>query len=171
VDTLELIGGGGEPVLESAVSRRSHDTAGTFGMDIPLAGVLIDPRQNGASPAMVLTYDAAPSDPGCDGVTILNGTCNDTSVAGNDLIIDMTYDKNACVEVTVGSDTLSVLTHEGNVNADEDVNVIDLQDVKNNVFQTVDGSRFIYDVNCDGEINVIDLQETKNNVFTAASCD
>jgi hypothetical protein len=46
-----------------------------------------------------------------------------------------------------------------------------LQDVKNKVFQTVDGSRFIYDVNCDGEINVIDLQETKNNVFTAASCD
>lgn len=171
VDTLELIGGGAEPVLQSAVSRRSHDAAGTFDMDIPLDDVLIDPRQNGASPAMVLTYDAAPSDPGCNGITIVNGTCLGTSVAGDDLIIDMTYDKNACVEVTVDADTLSVLTHEGNVNADTDVNVIDLQEVKNNVFRTVDTSTFIYDVNCDGDINVIDLQETKNNVFQDASCD
>ena len=170
VDTLELIGGGA-PGLQSAVSRRSHAAAGTFDMDIPLNDVLIDPRQNGALPAMVLTYDAAPSDPGCAGVTIVNGTCLGTTVAGNDLIIDMTYDKNACVEVTVDADTLSVLTHEGNVNADTDVNVIDLQEVKNNVFQTVDTSTFIYDVNCDGDINVIDLQETKNNVFTDASCD
>jgi len=171
VDTLELIGGGAAPALQSAVSRRSHAAAGTFDLDIPLNDVLIDPRQNGASPAMVLTYDAAPSDPGCAGVTIANGTCLGTSVAGNDLIIDMTYDKNACVEVTVDADTLSVLTHEGNVNADTDVNVIDLQEVKNNVFQTVDTSTFIYDVNCDGDINVIDLQVTKNNVFQDASCD
>lgn len=170
VDTLELIGGGGEPVLQSAASLRSHGAAGPFGMDIPLAGVLIDPRQNGASPAMVLMYDAVPSDPGCAGVTIVNGTCNGTSVSGNDLVIDMTYDKNACVQVSVGDNTVTVLTHEGNVNADTDVNVIDLQEVKNNVFLGVDEATFIYDVNVDGEINVIDLQTTKNNVFAAATC-
>ena len=48
---------------------------------------------------------------------------------------------------------------------------IDLQEVKNRVFQPLDGSNFIYDVDVSGAINVVDLQETKNNLFTSASCD
>jgi hypothetical protein len=170
VDSLELVIGG-EPALQSAGSRRAHSAADTFDLNIPLDDFVIDPRQNGSAPAMVLTYDAAPSDPGCDGVTVVNGTCNGTSVSGNDLIIDMTYDLNACVEVTVGNDTVKVLTHEGNVNDDASVNVLDLQEVKNNIFQPVDGSTFINDVNCDGSINVLDLQTVKNNIFQSASCN
>jgi hypothetical protein len=48
---------------------------------------------------------------------------------------------------------------------------MDLQAVKNNVFQPVDATTCVYDINCDGQINVVDLQETKNNVFHSASCD
>jgi hypothetical protein len=157
----------------STVSRRLHGPLGSFDVDLLLDGTaVIDPRQNGTNPQMVLTYGGPLLDPGCAGITVMNGTCQNTSVVGNDLIIDMTYNENACVEVTVGENTLRVLTHTGNINADDEVNVIDLQDVKNHVFQPVDAATCVYDVNCDGEINVIDLQQTKNNVFTPMpTCD
>ena len=153
------------------MSRRTHGIAGVCNLTIPFDGVLIESRQNGTAPQMVLTYDQPPTDPGCTGITVAGGTCNATSVVGNDLIIDITFDVNACAEVTVGDDTLQVLTHTGNVNGDANVNVIDLQDVKNHLFQPVDSGNCVYDVNCDGQLNVIDLQETKNNIFQPAGCD
>jgi len=64
-----------------------------------------------------------------------------------------------------------VLTHQGNVNGDPDVNVIDMQEVKNHIFEPVNESTFLYDINADGSINVIDLQDTKNNIFASASCE
>ena len=42
-------------------------------VDIPLNGVLIEPRMNGSAPRMILTYDQPPADPGCGGVSIANG--------------------------------------------------------------------------------------------------
>ena len=101
------------------------------------------------------------------------------------MTIDMTFNNNTCVIVEVngiagagsglpltGDNDIQLIVHQGNVNSDNDVNVIDLQDVKNHVFQAVDATTCTYDVNCDGQINVIDLQETKNNVFTPLpSCD
>jgi hypothetical protein len=137
---------------------------------------------------MVLTFDqpieAEDGTADCSEVSVTNGSCSGVTISGSMMTIDMTYDNNACVTVAVtgiqgagggqalsGDNDVQVLVRQGNVNGDADVNVIDLQDVKNNVFQTVGQANFIYDVNADGDINVIDLQETKNNVFTTASCD
>lgn len=155
----------------SVASRRTH--GGSEAYDITLPGT--EPRNaDNGSPQVVFTYANAPADPGCGGVTIVNGDCLGTSVDGNELIVDVFYEANTCVTISVdadGCDPEMLLAHQGNVNGDADVNVIDLQDVKNVVFQPVDGNNYMKDVNCDGSLNVIDLQETKNNVFAPASCD
>jgi hypothetical protein len=72
----------------------------------------------------------------------------------------------------IGDTDVQILVRQGNVNGDNAVNVIDLQEVKNHIFQQVDSMNFIYDVNVSGDqLNVLDLQETKNNLFASASCD
>lgn len=173
----------GDLVLTSAASRRSHDASGTFELDTPLSGdPVTEPRMNGDVPQMVLTFSGTPAatdgsiDCGSE-VVVTNGTCNATSVSGSDLIVDMTFDNNACVTIAVnhldgltGDTDVQVLVRQGNVNQDIHINVVDLQEVKNHIFQPVDPSNFIYDVTSDGTINVIDLQETKNNLFTSVSC-
>ena len=120
---------------------------------------------------MVFSFDGSPADPGCAGLVIVNGTCHNTNVTGNQLILDMSYNPNSCVEVTVDGVTVSVLTHRGNVVTDESVNVVDLQAVKDQVFGPLDDSNFACDLNVDGQIDVMDLQLVSDNVFTPASCD
>jgi len=177
------------PMLVSAVSRRLHGSSGTFDLDLPIdVAVATEPRMNGTQPQMIITFDrdveAADGVPDCNDVTITNGTCHGVSIAGSELVINMTYDNNTCVEVapsgirTAGGgqsvpewSAVFLYVWQGNVNAHDTVNVIDLQDVKNRVFQSVDETTFLYDVNADGQINVVDLQETKNNLFSELSCE
>jgi hypothetical protein len=175
---------GNQLVLISAASRRQH-APGAFDLHAPLTGTpLTEPRMNGEAPQMVLTFSATPS--AADGsidcgeeVVVSHGTCHGTSVLGNDLIVNMTFENNACVTVTlnhliglIGDTDVRVIVRQGNVNGDDNVNVIDLQEVKDHVFQQVDAANCIYDVDVSGhQLNVVDLQETKNNLFTSASCD
>ena len=160
--------------LVSAASRRTHD-ATIYDIDIPIDGTPgVEPRMADAGdPQVVLTYNEANCpDPTCSGVSVVNGSCLGTSVEGNDLVIDVSYSTNACVEVTVGADTVKILAHQGNVSGDDKVNVIDLQGVKNQLFETVDASNAMYDINADNTLDVRDLQVTKNNVFVwDALCD
>lgn len=176
------------PVLTAAASRRLHGAAGEYDINCPLSGpVAVEPRMNGQEPQMVLTFDkdieAMDGVADCSEVAVTNGSCSGAMIVGNQMVIDMTYNNNACVTVAVtdirgagggpalsGDNDVQVLVRQGNVNRDGDVNVIDLQDVKNHVFETVGGANFVYDVDADGQLNVVDLQETKNNLFTTATC-
>jgi hypothetical protein len=178
------------PVLVGAGSSRLHGITG-YPIELPIAGPpATEPRMNGQEPRLGLIFDkpieAADGTIDCGEVNITNGTCHDVFFSGSNdkaLIIDMTFDNNACVTVAVtgirgagggpamvGDNDVQILVRQGNVNGDGDVNVIDLQDVKNHVFQPVDGTNFMYDVDTDGQINVVDLQVTKNNLFTDAAC-
>jgi len=177
-DYITFTVGDVEPCLQpptwSAASRRTHGSAGVFDLPVRLyEPPPIEPRStDSGNPQFVITYTSPPSDPGCDGLTIVNGNCTLTSMSGNDLIIDMQFEPNSCVRITEPfGQTFTVLTHQGNVNGDPDVNVIDMQEVKNHIFEPVNESTFLYDINADGSINVIDLQDTKNNIFASASCE
>ena len=157
--------------LVSAASRRTHGNAGVFDIDLALDDPpTVEPRLEGSTPQLVLTYDLPPDDPGCDGLEIVNGTCIATSGEGNDLVIYMNFDISACVCVTNGSDTVRLLVHPGNVNGDEWTNIMDMSAVKNVIYRPVTAHTFRYDVNVDGALNLIDLQETKNNLFQPAAC-
>lgn len=161
------------PLLIAAASRRQHSDCSAFDLDCPLEGPpAMEPRQDGIAPQMVLTFDRPAPEVGCLAVEITNGSCIGTATLGNDLIVVMNFDKNACVTVSV-VDTLgsaSVIAHEGNINGDDTIDVLDLQDLKNHVFEPVGPDNFLYDINADCSINVVDLQQTKNNVFTQVYC-
>jgi hypothetical protein len=56
------------------------------------------------------------------------------------------------------------------LNGDANVNLIDLQAIKNQLFQPVGAASFRQDVTVDASINLLDLQATKSNLFAAAAC-
>ena len=156
--------------LVKAFSRRKHLTT-VYDLGIPLNGVLIEPRVNGSESGLVLTYDKPVPELACGDITVVNGTCNAVKADGVTLSISMTFDRNACVNVTVGDDVLRVLTHEGNVDQNAAVNILDLQQIKNRLLQPVSGSTAKYDVNTSGgAVNILDLQLTKNNLLQPATC-
>lgn len=162
---------GPTPTLLDAVSRRRHGVANDFDIVLtPNGAPSVDPRANGANPRTVFRYDNPPNNVGCGGVTVINGTCTGTSVVGNDLEIAMTFDHNACVEVTLAGDTVQVLTRQGDVDASGATNILDLAQLKNQLFQPVAGGTFRFDVDCSNTINILDLAVTKNNLFAAVAC-
>lgn len=169
--------------LTQAFSRRLHGQSDMYDREISLSGPpLIEPRQNGLSPQIVLTFDDVPR--AIDGsidcgeeIVVTNGLCQGITVADSTITVDMAFGENACVTVQiegiedlVGDNDVLVVSHRGDVNGDGNANVIDLQDIKNHMFEPVGASTCAYDVNVDGVINVLDLQEAKNNLFTDVQC-
>jgi hypothetical protein len=179
------------PQLQSAASRRTHAGAGPFDLPMTLGSSAtdIEPRVGtaGATPQSVLTFDSAieATDGSADcgqEVVVSNGTCNSVSISGSTMTVNMTFGKNQCVAVALsgirgagggsdltGTSAVSVLTHEGNVNADDNVNLLDLNDIKLTLFQVVGAGNFKNDVNADASINLLDLNATKINLFVAKS--
>ena len=178
------------PELQLAESVRSHGVAppAPWWVELPLSGPpAIEPRMSNGDPGIEFYFDmdvdAADGTLDCSNVTITNGTCQEVRAFGSMLLVDMMFDHNACITVELngivsadtgapmtGDNDVQVIAHQGNVNGDDEVNVVDLQEVKNHLFEFVGQSNAIYDINCDADINVVDLQETKNNLFTDASC-
>ena len=159
------------PPLVSAVSRRTHGGAGAF--DIPLipnGAAVPEPRQNGTTPQTVFTYTAAPTNPGCGGLTVINGTCNGTSVVGNDIVVDMTFDTNACVTVALGLDSVQVHALEGDSTMNGKVTSADVNLTKANAGATVIAN-FDLDVNVDGVVDNTDTNIVKGATSgIVASC-
>jgi hypothetical protein len=165
------------PSVIHVVSRRQHAAAGAFDLNLPTAGAAREPRQNGANPQMIWKFSAPPT--AIDGaidcgqeVIVTNGTCHAAGVSGNDLTLTLTYAKNTCVTVSLvgiagltGPSSITVSTQEGDLNADSSVNLLDLQAVKDKLFQPVGIGTFTADVNLDGAINLLDLQAVKSNLF------
>src|SRR5262245_33994945 len=114
---------------------------------------------------MVLTFAAPPvatdGTLDCSEISVTNGTCTGVSVSGNDMIVSMTFNKNACVTVTAqgiaglaGSKGVSVVTREGDVAATPATNILDLNAIKNQLNKPVDANTFRFDVNVNGSINI-----------------
>jgi hypothetical protein len=187
---IEVAGPGGSgPQLQAAVSRRTHGGAGPFDLSMTLGSSAtdIEPRVGtaGVTPQSVLTFDSAieATDGSADcgqEVVVSNGTCNSVSISGSTMTVNMTFGKNQCVAVALsgirgagagpamtGTSAVSVLTHEGNVNADDNVNLLDLNDIKLTLFQAVGAGNFKNDINADASINLLDLNATKINLFVA----
>ena len=179
------------PVLLRGESLRSHGASGMYQLNLPVSGpAVIEPRQNGQWAQMILRFDQdIEAEDGAfecgDEVVVTNGDCFAIEVTSSKSIaVRMDFDRNACVRVAIhgvraadegspleGDNDLEVLCHEGDVNRDGDVNVIDLQAIKNRIFQVTTIKNFLYDVDVSGGIlNVIDLQETKNNLFSRVTC-
>jgi hypothetical protein len=165
--------------LISAVSRKTHGSAGSFDIDLPqTAKPGIECRSGGATNdyTIVFTFMNNVSVGGAS-VTSGVGTVSNFSLIGNQVTVNLTGVSNAqiiVVTLTGVSDgintrnvqaTMGVLV--GDTTSDGFVNSADISQTKSQSGQSVDSSTFREDVNADGFINSTDISLVKSNSGTA----
>jgi N-acetylneuraminic acid mutarotase len=176
------------PIVQRAVSRKAHGTAGAFDVDLPLSGTPgIECRTGGASGdyTIVVTFlanvsvNASPQAAVTSGVGMIGsgGASNGgTVVISNNIItIPLTNVANAqTINVTLnnvnGSTSLVIPMRVliGDVNSNGTVNASDVSVTKVRVGQAVDSTNFRADVNANGAINAGDVSIVKSAVGTTA---
>lgn len=168
-------GGGGELTLESAVSRKTQGTSGSFDVSLPLTGNEGIESRDGGKDTIVMTFNnnitgagTATSSCGTAGATV------DPNDAHNVIVTVGTSHCNA-MNITVslsgvtddqgntGSASVTYGKLLGDVNADGVVNNKDAATVRNNSPRRVDSSNFRDDINVDGNVNSKDLYFVKAN--------
>ncbi len=176
------------PELLAAVSRRMHGGSGTFDIPLPLSGTAGCESRTGGPTQLALSFSepvaAIDATLDCSEVGLSSGACSAVTPAGNDLIVDLTgAAPNACLTVTLsgledaagndltGDTDVSIRVQRGNRDSsDTVVNIVDLNAVKQNLFNPLDAGNFRSDINADGVVNIVDLNETKQSLFSNVSC-
>jgi N-acetylneuraminic acid mutarotase len=175
------------PIVQSAVSRKTHAGAGNFDVSLPLSGTPgIECRSGGGTNdyTMVVTFLANVSINGSPQAAVTAGTGTigsggvsnggTVTISGNVVTIPLTNVSNAqTINVTLNSVNestnivipMSILV--GDTNANGTVNAADVAQTKARLGQTVDGSNFRSDVNANGSINAADTAIIKQNSGTS----
>jgi hypothetical protein len=161
----------------SAVSRKTHGSAGTFDILLPLNGPPgIESRTGGSQSGdhdVVVTFTAP--------ATVTTATCDGmnagTSTSGNDITVHCTGVSNAKVinvvltGVTVGSVTGNITVPMGvllgDVNASGRVDAADVSSVRQQTLQTIDVSNFRNDINVSGRIDAADVSIARQQTLTS----
>jgi hypothetical protein len=170
------------PLVQSAVSRKTHGNAGTFDLSLPLSGTpAVESRSGGASGdyTLVVTFLANVSFSGNPQATVTSGSgaigsggaSNGGAVttAQNVVTIPLTNVANAqTLEVTlhnVNSSTnvtIPMRVLVGDVNGNGAVTASDIGLVKASAGQPVGPNNFRADVNANGSINATDVSMVKS---------
>jgi hypothetical protein len=171
------------PTPTSAVSRKSHGTAGTFDVDLPLTGnVGIECRRGGPNkdyqvvvtfPSAV-TFSGAMATPGQGGTGSVSSTSS--SADGTQVTVNLTNASNAQTITltlfgvnggTISNDiSVQMAILVGDTNANRAVNSSDVSESKSQSGQTVGASNFRADVTGNGAINSSDVLLVKSNSGT-----
>ena len=165
--------------LISAVSQKTHGSAGSFAIELPqTAKPGIECRSGGASEDYTIVFTFA-NNVSVSGATVTSGagTVSNFNVANNQVSVNLTGVDNAqtvVVTLTGVSDgintrnvqaTMGVLI--GDTNGDGFVNSADISQIKSQSGQAVDSSTFREDVNTDGFLNSADISLVKSKSGTA----
>src|SRR4029079_14106762 len=166
-----------------AVSRKTHPGAGTFDINIPIAGAKgIEPRTGGSSGDHQIMFTFANNvslisasvtagqsgAAGLAGPPIVNGkriTLNLTGVTNQQV---MTVNLTGVSDGLVSSDlAIPIGILAGDTNADRLVNARDVSRTKSASGKLVSRTNFTIDVNLDGQINVDDTNLVKSVLGTS----
>jgi hypothetical protein len=170
-----------DPILVSAVSRKTHGTAGTFDVDLMPPASGIEPRSGGTNGdyqvvvtfAVPVTLTSANAIPGAGGTASVSGT---PSVSGNTVTINLTNISNAqrftinLIGVNDGTGTnnisvpMAVLI--GDTTGNGAVNSSDIAQTKSQSGQVVTSSNFREDVTVNGLINSSDIATVQSKSGT-----
>ena len=168
--------------ISGAVSRKTHGTAGTFDINLPLSGEPgLESRSSGGNHTMVITFS---NDVVSGNATLINGT---GSVSGspifsaNTMTVNLTGVTNAqmiTVRLSGVTDTMSQVLPDtdinmniliGDVNVNKVVNATDVSQTKSSPGAPVDGTNFRTDIDASGSINATDIGLVKSMSGTALS--
>ena len=164
----------------AAVSRKTHGSAGTFDINLPLSGnVGVECRSGGPTNdyRIVLTFGDAVTFTGAS-VTSGIGSVSSSSGSGTTTVIaDLTGVANAqkitltLTNVNNGLSTMAVNVPMGVLLGDTSgngiVNATDVSQTKSRSGQAIDASNFRSDVNLNNSINGTDVSTIKSKVGTA----
>ena len=167
------------PMAQSAFSRKTHGTAGTFDIPLPLTGnVGIECRSGGATDdyQMIVNF-ATTVTVGSASVTSGTGNVSSFTVNGPQVTVNLTAVTNV-QRITVTLFNVNDGTHMGNVpvsmgvlvgdvNGNAIVNASDVSLTKSQVGMAVSSSNFREDVNANGTISATDVAQVKADVGTA----
>ncbi|NLX23985.1 MAG: hypothetical protein GXY55_20220 [Phycisphaerae bacterium] len=178
------------PTIVSAVSRKTHGTAGAFDVDLltPPSGRSVSVENRAGGPTLVVVGFDVPIQ-GVGGLDVADvalastgmaGTITDVAINETELSVQITGATSparvelgfpgiahADSEAAVAEETLCFGVLVGDANGDESVNIFDLVTVRNSLNMQVSASNFRSDANADGSINIFDLVSTRNNLNTA----
>ena len=174
------------PIVQRAVSRKTHGSVGSFDISLPLSGTPgVECRSGGATNdyTIVVTFLANVSVDGNPQAAVTSGTATVGSggvsdggmiaISGNTVTIPLTNVANAqTINVTLnnvnGSTNLiipmSILIAD--VNGNDAVNASDVSLTKSRIGQSITQTNFRSDVNASGAINAGDVSAIKSRVGT-----
>ena len=174
------------PIMQSAVSRKTHANAGSFDIPLSLNGTPgIECRGGGATNdyTLVATFNANVSVNGNPQAAVTSGVGTIGSggmsnggrviIAGNVVTVPLTNVANAqTINVTLfgvnGSTNLmipmSILI--GDTNGNGSVNASDVSQTKSRVGQQISATNFRSDVNANGDVNAADISLVKSSLGT-----
>jgi hypothetical protein len=170
---------GNTPVLQTAVSRKVHGSAGVF--DLPLSFVSTNPTtepRQGPVQTIALTFDNSIS---AAIVTITEGTATAgaPTFSGSNVIVGLTGVNNqqyVTVSLTNvasadggtgGSGSVRIGFLTGDVNQNRVVTLADLGLVNAQLAQTVTAANYLKDVNASGTLSLADKGITNANLTKA----
>jgi hypothetical protein len=170
--------------LTGVVSTKSHGSAGTFDINLPLDGSGSECRRGGTNGDYTLVFSFANTLTSVDGASVTSGTAsvassNKDSNDAHRYVVNLTGVTNAqviTVNLTNVSDSagncssavsaqMGVLA--GDTNGDRFVNSADISQTKSQSGQAVTSSNFREDLNADGSINSADISLVKSKSGTA----
>ncbi len=168
------------PVLQSAVSRKVHGSAGTFDLPLSLADIhnpTTEPRQ-GPAQTIVFTFDKEISGATAT-VTEGTATAGTPTFSGNSVFVALT----GVVDRQYVTVTLSAVTStdggsggggvarvgflRGDVSQNRVVSLADLAQVNAKLAQAVTAANYLKDVNASGTLSLADLAITNANLTRA----
>ncbi|MEP6810836.1 MAG: hypothetical protein ABI992_11390, partial [Chthoniobacterales bacterium] len=170
----------GSPLqITTAVSRKTHATAGTFDIALPLTGEPgVECRSSGGAHTVVVTF-SNPVVSGNASVSAGAGTAGTPTFAGNSMTVNLTGVTNAQkITLTLHNVTdssaqvladtvVSINVLAGDTGGNKTVSSSDVAQTKQQVGVAVSSANFREDVNVTGAINSSDVAIVKVNVGTS----
>ncbi|MEP7015492.1 MAG: reprolysin-like metallopeptidase [Verrucomicrobiota bacterium] len=166
--------------LVTAVSRKNHGGAGSFGINMPLTGQPgVECRTGGGNHTLVIAFN---NDVVSGDATITGGTASlagPPAFSANTMTINLTGVANAqTVTITLRNVTdtsgqtfpdtaVSASFLVGDTNGSGSVNASDVSQTKSQAGQPISDSNFRSDVNANGAINASDTAMIKGNLGSA----
>lgn len=166
--------------LFTVASRKTHNGAGSFDVNLPLNGSGIEPRSGGANGDYTVVFHFANAVTTVNSVSLAGtGTVSSASVQGGDYVVNLTGVTNAqrlvvtlngvtdSAGATAASVSATVGILIGDTNADRFVNSADIAQTKSQSGNPVGAGNFREDLTADGFINSGDIGLVKSKSGTA----
>jgi photosystem II stability/assembly factor-like uncharacterized protein len=160
--------------MMSAVSRKTHSTAGTFDLNLPLSGTpAVESRSGAAGHTIVFTFSndlTSGSAQVTEGVATISGapviagktvTVNLTNVSDRQAITVTVSDATDSFGQTLPPTSVRMTLLLGDTTGNNTVSSSDIAQLKTKIGQTVDETNFRCDVTVNGNINSSDLGVVK----------